>query len=243
MSFINIRSIITSIAFLALLAPTNPAFSLNVKETVKIKTVSGGNLNVRYGPNGRKINSIKSGTPVQVLKTKGTGRNVWARISWAGKVGWVKNDFINTSANVDLGKTYQVDTRSSGLTVRKGAGRNHKGIRALPKATAGIKILKLQKAADGYWANISQGGKTGWVSAKYLKVAAAKKPTSSGTTTPVTPVADTPAVPQKQYYTVVDRDTLYAVQRKTGKNWRKIASLNKIPAPYALVLGQRLELP
>ncbi len=243
MSFISIRSIITSITFLALLTPINPALSLNVKEVVKVKTVSGGNLNVRYGPNGRKISSIKSGTPVQVLKTRGTGRNVWSRIRWAGKVGWVKDNFINTTANVDLGKTYQVDTKSSVLTVRKGAGRNHKKVRALSKATAGIKILKLQKAADGYWANISQGGKTGWVSAKYLKVATAKKPTNSGSTISLIPVTDAPVAPQKQYYTVVGHDTLYAVQRKTGKNWKKIASLNNMSAPYALALGQRLEFP
>ncbi len=192
----------------------------------------GGVLKVRYGPWKKKIGTIKSGTSnIRVLKTVGNGRNKWARIKWSGKVGWVSANYLEKVAFVDTSKTYQVT--ASALNMRKGAGRNNRVVRRLSRGTSGIKILKLRKVRGKYWANISQNRKKGWVSANYLKVATAKKVVKKTGTTTV----------KVKYYTVVGGDTLYAVQRKTGKSWRHVAKLNKIQSPYTLTPGQRLILP
>lgn len=214
-----------------LISSSIPALSINIKEKTQVKDFQGGVLNVRYGPGQRKISTIKSGTPVRVLKVAKRGRNHWSRIQWNGKIGWVSSKYLEKVALTDTSKTYQVN--ASALNVRNSAGRNNKVLRTLPRGTSGIKILGLKKVGRNYWANISQDDKKGWVSSQYLKeandlkVADAKEPTAV----------------KKQYYTVKPGDTLYAIQRKTGKKWQHIASANKIDSPYRLSVGRNLLLP
>lgn len=48
--------------------------------------------------------------------------------------------------------------------------------------------------------------------------------------------------PYQETYTVERGDTLFAVMRKTGVNWEKLAQLNGLQAPYALNTGQILNI-
>ncbi len=48
--------------------------------------------------------------------------------------------------------------------------------------------------------------------------------------------------PYQETYMVQQGDTLFAVMRKTGVNWKKVAKLNNLQAPYSLSNGQILNI-
>lgn len=51
-----------------------------------------------------------------------------------------------------------------------------------------------------------------------------------------------PGTPYQETYTVEAGETLYSVMRKTGVSWIRIAEYNNLQAPYALSVGQVLNI-
>ncbi|CAA6802860.1 MAG: Unknown protein [uncultured Thiotrichaceae bacterium] len=226
-----------------------PVQSIGLVEGVKVKNISGS-LNVREGPGThypvlRRLDGGTSG--VEVLGEKRQGRNTWARIKWDDKVGWVSKSYLESFMEFDKGAKYKVDVNGTSLNVRYGPGTSYRQLRTLEDGVGGIKITRLAKKGESYWARISSGGKIGWVSSQYLvaddgngaavSTGAEEKGRNNGSLDigSAGTVAGT--------YTVVAGDTLYAIMRKTKKHWSAVARLNNIQAPYALSVGTVLKLP
>lgn len=58
-----------------------------------------------------------------------------------------------------------------------------------------------------------------------------------------TPPSPSPSPQPGGTYTVVKGDTLIGIGEKTGTDWKQIAAINNIPAPYTIYPGQVLQLP
>lgn len=222
------------------------AHSMEIIEGFKVKNISGS-LNVRRGPgtNYKVLNRLEGGTSgIEILGEKRRGRNAWARIKWDGKIGWVSKPYLESFVEFDKSAKYKVDINGNYLNVRYGPGTNYRKLRKLNDGVGGIKITRLEKKGNTYWARISSGGKIGWVSSQYLVADDGSEVVESGDTDMNIDSSDTTSTDTiTDTYTVVAGDTLYAVMRKTQKHWSAIARLNDIQPPYALSVGTVLKLP
>ena len=212
---------------------TSPLQAMDIETGYRVvNNISG--LNVRYGPDTgyRKIASLDPGDAgIEILSTKGKGRNTWARIRWDGKIGWVSKRYLRAYTAYDKDSEYVVSA-SPYLNVRQGPGTNYRKLTRLSDGTGGIRITRLSKKGDSYWARIAWNGKIGWVHSKFLEEGYASYETSTlkrGT--------------GRNQYTVRSGDTLFAIMRQTGKYWRDIAQHNQMEYPYMLEAGQVIELP
>jgi len=222
-----------SLLTMVLLVATSSSYALDIKIELMVKEFSGGTLNVRNGPGTkyRALRTIRSGTRgMEILKQTGE----WVKIGWGKHKGWVNEKYLENVYNIDGAAEYVVNTMKSPLNMRYGPSQKHRKLRALPRGTRGITIVALEKVGKKWWARISYKGKIGWVNAKYLKVAKAKAVAK--------PKRTKAKVAKNTYYVVKRGDTLFNVMRKTGVKWKKIASLNRLKAPYDLRLGQKLKI-
>lgn len=114
-------------------------------------------LNVRSGPGtGYSIlGQLARGTTVQ-----GTLQGDWFRIVYNGKTAYVSADYLKDPAPAQA-VTSKVTTAR--LNVRSGAGTGYSVLGVLPLNT------QIQGTLQGDWFRISYNGKTGYVSADYLK--------------------------------------------------------------------------
>ncbi|XBH22907.1 SH3 domain-containing protein [Jonesiaceae bacterium BS-20] len=166
---------------------------VSAKKSTSVK-VTTSNLNVRAGAGTkyRVIKSLKKGTKVTVVSTKGK----WAELSAGGYVSTsylkaapaskpaskkpaakpsAKKTNLPAAASSSKSKTMYT---TGNLNVRAGEGTKHRVIKSLKK---GSKVTVV--STKGKWAKLSTGG---YVSTSYLKSSkpaaakpAAKKPTSA----------------------------------------------------------------
>ncbi|MGL5695300.1 MAG: SH3 domain-containing protein, partial [Peptostreptococcaceae bacterium] len=145
---------------------------VNIAEAATKYAKTTDNLNFRTGPStsDKVISTIKKNTQVEVISYEGK----WAKIKYNNKVGYSSKDYlkeVNSSSNSNSGtgtstskKTGTVTTDT--LNVRSGAGTNYNKIGTVKKG-AKVTILSTSKG----WHKIEMsGGKTGWVSADYIKI-------------------------------------------------------------------------
>lgn len=180
-------------------------------------TVTAGTLNVRSGAGtGTSIvGKISKGATVELQEAKNVNGTYWYKISYKQnnetKTGYVSSQYIKpakaATATPAPTKTLGTGTTTgdvltegfprtgtittSVLNVRDGAGTGNSKIASVTEGTAVI-VQDVKKDSSGtYWYKISfyQGGvsKTGYVSSKYVKVAAP-------TATPSPTAAPTPAI-------------------------------------------------
>ena len=126
--------------------------------TATVTAKSG--LNVRSGPSTGygKITAIPYGRSVTVYEE----RNGWARID----AGWVSAEYLS-KASSNSGSSvryYATVTARSGLNVRSGPSTGYGKLTAIPY---GVSVPVYE--TSGGWAKVSYGGRTGWVSAEYLR--------------------------------------------------------------------------
>lgn len=239
-----------SLLTVVLLAVANPSYALDIKIEPMVKEFAGGALNVRSGPGVKykALRTIRSGTRgMKILEQKGD----WVKISWGKRKhkGWVSQKYLENVYNIDGGAEYVVNTKQSPLNMRYGPSQKQRKLRALPRGTRGIAILELEKTGKTWWARVSQNNKVGWVNARYLKITSKIQPVVK-----LKKKEPKKKIPKKtivkksidsvddEYYEVQAGDTLFNVMRETGIQWKTLASLNDIEAPYDLYLGQELRL-
>ncbi len=124
-----------------------------------IVSVSSGKLNVRKtaSTSGTVLTALTKGSYVTLISTSGN----WYYVEYAdGKYGYCHKSYIKP----DSGKTATVNTNSTSLNVRSGAGTGYSVKDTIPKGDIVI-IL----STSGAWSKILYDGvKIGYVSSQYL---------------------------------------------------------------------------
>lgn len=139
-----------------------------VKQEGKV-SVGSSRLNVRTGAgtNYRIIGKLHTGDLVQITGTQGS----WYEINFKGSQGFVSKKYVkdvhnsgNNEGSTAINKVMKVNTGSSNLNVRTGAGT---GYSIKGKLASGTLVNVIEKTSNG-WYKIEYKNGTGFVSANYL---------------------------------------------------------------------------
>ena len=72
---------------------------------VYVKTANKGTLNLREKPNGSVLARIPYGTQLEAAESEGA----WTKVTYNGKIGYVKTEYLSTSNTItkeDLQQVY-----------------------------------------------------------------------------------------------------------------------------------------
>lgn len=144
--------------------PATPAPATSTRGIVTAK--SGLIVRAGQGTNYKRLGALKLNTHVDIVSSNGG----WHKIKFGNGYGYVSASWVAKIASTPKpaapkSKTKTgVVTAKSGLVVRAGRGTNYKRLGALPKGTK-ITIL----GTTGGWHQINYQGKTGYVSATWVK--------------------------------------------------------------------------
>ena len=137
------------------------AYGATLTSQAGIVSVTSGSLNIREAAstNSKVLTSLPKGSFVTLISASGN----WYYVEYTdGKYGYCHKGYIKP----DSGKTVTVNTSSTSLNVRTGAGTNYAVKDKIPKGDIVI-IL----STTGEWSKILYDGvKTGYVNNKYLKL-------------------------------------------------------------------------
>ncbi len=161
MNVIRKRFVVILLAFLLVfpyLKPMNVS-AANSDSKAGVVAVSSGYLNVRKSASTASsvVSTLKKGSYITLISQNGS----WWYVEYAkGRYGYCHSSYIKgTDSSVAT-----VNTQSSPLNVRNGAGTGHTKLGAVPK---GETVIILSTSGD--WCRILYNGtKTGYVSKKYL---------------------------------------------------------------------------
>lgn len=126
-----------------------------------VVNLSSGRLNVRSSAStsGTILTSLVNGSYVTLISKSGD----WYYIEYDDdKFGYCHENYIK----LDSGKTAKVNTQSTALNVRSGAGVNHSVIDTISKGD----IVIILSTSDTWSKILYDGVKTGYVSSKYLAI-------------------------------------------------------------------------
>jgi uncharacterized protein YgiM (DUF1202 family) len=147
------------------------AFACGGAPVCTVVDPTGTPLNVRSGPNGKILSTLKKGSQVQFLEHKEENGKKWALISKYGEDGgWLFADYLKCSGEDEYGKICTVaDPTGTPLNIREepnGAiyGTYDNGVRVRPydeKTVKGKKWVAVERLAEDNAA--------GWVFDPYLK--------------------------------------------------------------------------
>lgn len=147
----------------------------NINKTGVVNTSA---LNVRKGPSTKNsvITTLYKGDKVTITDSD----NGWYKVKLSnGKTGWVSDGYIKvTSSSSSSNSTSSSKTgtiTADSLNVRSGAGTKYSVIASLSK---GSKVTITSTKGDWHKIKMSNG-KTGWVSADYIKISSSNSSSSS----------------------------------------------------------------
>ena len=125
-----------------------------------VVSLSSGRLNVRKSAstNSTVLTSLANGSFITLISLSGN----WYYVEYAdGRCGYCHKSYIKP----DSGKTATVNTNSTALNVRSGAGTNYAIKESIPKG----EIVIILSTSNGWSKILYDGVKTGYVSSQYLK--------------------------------------------------------------------------
>ena len=126
-----------------------------------VVTLSSGRLNVRKSAstNSTILTSLSNGSYITLISLSGN----WYYVEYEdGKYGYCHKDYIKT----DSGKTATVNTASTSLNVRSGAGTDY----SIRDSVSKGEIVIILSSLNGWSKILYDGVKTGYVSNQYLKI-------------------------------------------------------------------------
>ena len=171
MKVIRKRFVIFLLAFLMVFPWIKPLNASAAKSDSKagVVTVSAGHLNVRKSASTTSsvVSTLKKNSYITLISQSGS----WWYVEYAkGLYGYCHSSYIK---EIDS-STATVNTQSSPLNVRSGAGTGYGKLGVIPKGETVIVL-----STNGEWCRILYNGtKTGYVSKKYLAFANAYKAVS-----------------------------------------------------------------
>ena len=141
-----------------ILVPVN-SYGATLNSQAGKVSVSSGRLNVRKTAlaGSTVLTSLPKDSYVTLISQSGN----WFNVEYAdGKYGYCHKDYIK----LDSGKTATVNTKSTSLNVRSGAGTSYSVKDSIPKG----KIVIILSSSNGWSKILYNGVKTGYVSSRYL---------------------------------------------------------------------------
>lgn len=141
-----------------ILVPVN-SYGATLNSQAGKVSVSSGRLNVRKTASAGStvLTSLPKDSYVTLISQSGN----WFNVEYAdGKYGYCHKDYIK----LDSGKTATVNTKSTSLNVRSGAGTSYSVKDSIPKG----KIVIILSSSNGWSKILYNGVKTGYVSSRYL---------------------------------------------------------------------------
>lgn len=152
--------ILTFIITLSILIMPIKSYGATLTSQAGVVSLSSGRLNVRKSASTSStvLTSLLNGSYITLISTNGN----WYYVEYAdGKYGYCHKNYIKA----DSGKTATVNTNSTSLNVRSGAGTNYSVKDSVPKGD----IVIILSSSNGWSKILYDGTKTGYVSSQYLK--------------------------------------------------------------------------
>ena len=150
---------LTLIIILTILVMPINSYGATLTSQAGVVSISSGVLNVRKSAStsGVVLKTLAKGSYITLISKSGD----WYYVEYAyGKYGYCHSNYIK----LDSSKTATVNTNSTSLNVRSGAGTNYAIKDLLPKG----EIVIILSTANGWSKILYNGNKTGFVSSKYL---------------------------------------------------------------------------
>jgi len=226
-------------------ATTNTGQALPSGTTAKVVNVSSA-VNVRSGPGTTysalgtaKLNSIWVATKQNVPGTDGAN---WQQITYNGKTGYVRYNYITIIAapaatttptqaptnGVALasGTTAKIVNVSSAVNVRSGPGTTYSRLGTAAKNSTYAATKQNVKGTDGAnWYELTYNGKTGYVRYNYISIIAPTTTTPT-TTTPTTPTNGV-ALASGSVAKIVNVSTAVNVRSGPGTTYSRLGTAAK----------------
>lgn len=164
------RNTIGAICLLAALLP-GAALACDGTPVCTVIDPTGTPLNVRAGPNGKILSTLKRGSIVEVVDHQQANGDRWALVASYGEAwGWVFGAYLNCAGEDELGRICTVaDPTGTPLNIRQepngtviGAWDNGVRVRPYEEQTVGGKVWYAVERFAG-------DNKQGWVFDAYLK--------------------------------------------------------------------------
>jgi len=139
------------------------------------KTTANLNMRTGAGTNNRIVLTIPRGKSVQLTGSKKSG---WYEVRYSSKTGWVSGTYLSnismpstpkkkesTKDSKSKSTNSKTATTTANLNMRTGAGTGNRIILTIPQG----KKVSITGAKKSGWYPVKYSGKSGWVSAKYLR--------------------------------------------------------------------------
>lgn len=191
-------------------------------------------LTVRSGAGASysKLGSLAKGKTFDITgKATDSSGVTWYRLTYNGKTGYVSSVYVKTSSTSNGGGSTvkpvtnmkgTVNTAKDPLTVRSGAGSTYSKLGTLAKGKTFDITGQATDSKGGIWYQLNFNGKTGYVSAQYVKA-------TDGTTTNPDTTPDTPSTGDVTFQlgTVTTSSSSLNVRSGAGSEYSKLGTLPK----------------
>jgi uncharacterized protein YraI len=134
-------------------------------EEGEVKTATANatvNVRVSDSMNADTMGQIRGGETVEILETKGNG---WSKISFDGKEGYVKTEYLTLDIDIDSVVTIGTVTALETLNIRAAASTEGMIMGSFAKGTT----ARLVSEQDG-WCEVVYNNKVVYLSSEYLEI-------------------------------------------------------------------------
>ena len=134
-------------------------------EEGEIKTATANatvNVRVSDSMNADTMGQLRGGETVEILETKGNG---WSRISFEGKEGYVKTEYLNLDIDIDSVVTIGTVTALETLNIRAAASTEGMIMGSFAKGST----ARLVSEENG-WCEVIYNNKVVYLSSEYLEI-------------------------------------------------------------------------
>ena len=134
-------------------------------EEEKTKTATANatvNVRVSDSMNADTMGQLRGGETVEILETKGNG---WSKISFDGKEGYVKTEYLTLDIDIDSVVTIGTVTALETINIRAKAGTDGMIMGSFAKGTT----ARLVSESDG-WCEVVYNGKVVYLASEYLEI-------------------------------------------------------------------------
>ncbi|MEK4566254.1 SH3 domain-containing protein [Alkalihalobacillus sp. FSL R5-0424] len=221
-------------------APSKPASPSVEKATGTGTTTARLNLrsSAKVAPNNL-VTTLNNNQKVDILEKSGS----WLKVNAAGKTGWVSAQYVKTGsaapapskpASPSMEKATGTGTTTARLNLRSSAKVAPNNLVTTLNNNQKVDILE----KSGSWLKVNAAGKTGWVSAQYVKTGSAapapsnpaspsvEKATGTGTTTARLNLRSSAKIAPNNLVTTLNNNQKVDILEKSG-SWLKVNAAGK----------------
>ncbi len=136
----------------------------DVDETEVKTATANATVNVRVSDSmhADTMGPLRGGETVEILETKGNG---WSKITFEGKEGYVKSEYLNLDIDIDTVVTIGTVTATETLNIRAAASTEGMIMGSFAKGTT----ARLVSQQDG-WCEVIYNNKVVYLSSEYLEI-------------------------------------------------------------------------